>query len=184
MKNLIQKMQKGLAKMLGLPTRQEIESLKSEVFEMNTKYTYALELMTRLGRDMSTLREDMKTLYKGLESDIRNVKMNVKTIKPILKVEDPEAVAFIKGILSKHDHSIATQQNFLEGKMHELRKVEGTIRQSAQDATQAVDIATKASVKINNVLNGLGLTDKDSVKNEEIFAKVREVIKAAAVERA
>lgn len=109
-------MRKFIAKVLGLPT-------KEDVLMMNLKNNVAVESYRKVLQDMNKLREDMKTLYTELDQNISNVKMNVKSIKPILKVQDEEAVKFIKDILKRHDINMNNNQTDLTKRGIELNEL-------------------------------------------------------------
>lgn len=160
-----------IRKFLGLPSTEQIQKLNDELFMMQGKFEDAVTGMIQVREDMSQLRQDMRSLYQEQSSEIARIHNDVKRVKPVLKVEDPEAVKFIKGILSKYDRNLNTQQSFLETKMIELSRAEG-------QANKAISIATEAANKIDNVINGLGL--KDEKPSEEIFEAFRYIIKEAA----
>ena len=88
---------------------------------------YLKNQATILTNQMNTLRTDMKTLYGEISTDTRRELKKIGNIKPILKIEDPEAVKFIKDILSVHDKKIQTQQEFLEMKKINLDRLESSV---------------------------------------------------------
>lgn len=159
-----------IRKLFGLPSQADITKMTETLFEIQLRYDQSIEQMFAIQDDMRTLRNDMKTLYADSSGEISRVKRELKLIKPVLKVEDPEAIKFIKGILSKHDHNLNTQQSFLETKMIELNRAEG-------QANKAITIAAEAATKINNVIVGLGLNSEEPT--EEIYTKLRSIIKEA-----
>lgn len=170
----MKKIKKMIAKFLDLPTTEDIDALTSEVFQLSSLHDATQKEMQGMRADFRTLKSDMKALYGEVSSDIKRVDGKIGRVKPTLKVEDPEAVAFIKGILSKHDTNIGTQQVALQSKILQLKEVE-------ERAKNAVEVSEKASLKINNLLNGLGLTEvtpegngfshlKDLLKEREVIS--------------
>lgn len=85
------------------------------------------EVNKKLRLEMTQLRSDMKTLYSEISTDTRRELKKIGNIKPVLKIEDPEAVKFIKDILSTHDKKTQTQQEFLEMKRLQLVDMENKI---------------------------------------------------------
>lgn len=160
-------MKKFIAKLLGMVTLEEFESLKGEMIALELSNESIINNNEGLKRDTLGFKSDMRLLYKEVSSDIKRVDAKIKAVKPILKVEDPEAVAFIKGILKRHDSQITTQATSIQIKMLELNKLETETRMVLEKAKQA-------SSNLNNVLNGLGLSDITD-KNEP-FQKLRDVI--------
>ena len=159
MKKFIARLCNGIAKLLGLPTQEQITDLTNKLNEAIKE------------RNILSYRFD--TMNKEIYRDIDRINNKINNIKPVLKVKDKESVNFIKGILSKHDNKINTQQQFLEHKKIELENIEVSAR-------NAVDKATKASGKLNNVLNALGLTNT----NDPDFSSFRELIIEKTRERA
>ena len=155
-------MKKRIANWLGLATTQEIDDLKLLGFELDTLHSTAVEEMRGLREDFRSFKKDMSALYGEVSSDIKRVDKKIMAVKPILKVEDKEAVDFIKGILSKHDNKMNNQENQLADSHRALIEMQDTTR-------KAVDTASEATAKINNVLIGLGLKleehDAYSVEN-------------------
>lgn len=143
-------MRKFIAKVLGLPTLEEVQKFNEQSMTIALKSDEALESNRKALQSMNDLRNDMKTLYGELNQDIANVKSNVKQIKPILKVQDEEAVAFIKGILKKHDVNMSNNQTDLHQRTIQL----GQLQTKIETATRK---AEEASRRLNNVLNGLGM---------------------------
>lgn len=171
-------MKNFIRKFLGLTSTEEIDALKKEIsdakqelFLMQSHYEAAIAGMFRVREDMALLRQDMRNLYSENTQEISRLNREVKSVKPVLKVEDPKAVKFIKGILSKHERHLNTQQSFLESKLLELGRAEAK-------ANNAVNIATEASTKINNVIKGLGLSQGQP--DEEVFDALKYIIKEAA----
>jgi hypothetical protein len=74
------------------------------------------------------LRNDMKILYQEVNQNVKYFGDKASKIKPVIKVDDPEAVAFMKGILSTHDKRIESQQLYLETKKLELDALEREVR--------------------------------------------------------
>lgn len=139
-----------IAKFLGLPTSEQLKEFNEKVTEVMLSSDAAVQSSLKTREAMQELREDMKTLYNELDSNIRNVEMNVRQIKPILKVQDEEAVAFIKGIFSRHDNNMRNNQTALTNKLLQIDEMQ-------RSADSAVKRATEASNRLNNVLNGLGM---------------------------
>lgn len=166
-----------IRKFLGLNSSEQFDEIIRKLDFLKQETEKSVEMAGQAHNNVTTIRNDMKVLYSSLEQDIKNVKMNVKSIKPILKVEDKEAVDFIKGILSKHDHSIKTQQTFLESKMYELASLEKEIQAMTEQAQEALLNSERTSLKINNVLNGLGLTEANSLQDKNVDLELKKLLK-------
>jgi len=154
MKNFIAK----LFGLLGLTTKSDFEALQAKVLllgDENRSLKKSNEEFNVKFQSLSDLRSDMATLYSEVAADIKRVDAKIGMVKPILKVEDPEAVDFIKEILSRHDKQITNQAAGIQTKILQLNSVEG----KALAAIQQVKID---SAKLNNILNGLGLNDPSS----------------------
>ena len=162
----MQKIQNFIAKLLGLPTSLEIAALRQSMETLNSSFESNTNTMERVNREFNEFKGDIRTLYKEVSSDIKRVDRKVGQIKPILKVDDAEAITFIKGILSRHDSQISTQSTAIQTKVLELNQLQ-------RESKAAVAQAQEASSKLNNVLNGLGLSD---LTQEEPFQKLRDVI--------
>ena len=160
-------MKKFIAKLLGLVTLEDFNKLQGEMLELLSSNDANINAVAGLRRDTDGFKNDMRILYSEVTSDIKRVDAKFKNVKPILKVEDPEAVAFIKGILKRHDSQITTQSIAIQTKMPQLRELENK-------AEIACRKAQEASSNLNNVLNGLGLSE--ITESNEPFQKLRGVI--------
>lgn len=164
MKNLIRRWL-GISSQLELELQLEISSLRSE------RDSVVSALISNQSA-MDDLRSTMEILYSELDTSIRQNEQQIRKIKPVLKVQDPEAVKFIKDILSKHDVNINTQQQFLEAKKLELMKLESELNNSTYVLRQAVD-------KVNILMSMIGLEKDTSV--EDIRKKLSKIIQQAEV---
>ena len=166
-------MKKRLAKWLNLPTQEEIDELKGLVMMAESTLNAAMTEVSGMRVDIRMDKQAMKALYGELRSDISICNQRISKIKPILRVDDEEAVKFIKDILSKHDHKMNTQERQLTNEIQALVQLKDRVE-------DAEDTATKASNKINNVLNGLGLTEE--MKPEDIkFHHLKDMLVEAAI---
>lgn len=171
-------MKKRIANWFGLPTKEDIDEIKNLVMASEVITSATMGEVSDLKERFLELKRDMRALYSEVESDIKRVDRKITAVKPILKVQDPEAVAFIKGILSKHDNKMNTQEFQLAESHRSLIALE-------DKAQKAVDRAADASTKINNVLVGLGLNlnekeaySIDNLRNIVIDAKINGESKA------
>lgn len=159
-------MKKFIAKLLGVPTKLEFNNLLGLVEELNAGYEENKQKLGSLGGSFNGLQSDMKVLYGEVSSDIKRVDAKIKAVKPILKVEDPEAVTFIKGILSRHDSQIGTQSTAIQTKVLELNKLQ-------HESKKAVELVKQDSTRLNNLLNGLGITESTQIETlREAFKEV------------
>jgi len=142
------------------------------------KLDQARELVLLSMSDMDTLKKDMHTLYRELEGDIRNVKSNVKQIKPVLKVEDPEAISFIKGILSKHDREINIQQSELTEKMFAYNTLSNKVNNMVINSENALTKAERSTERVENLFRNLGLQEEDIDKysGQEVMLAIKSMI--------
>jgi chromosome segregation ATPase len=162
----MKKIQNFIAKLLGLPTSLEIAALRQSMETLNSSFEHNTNTLQRVNKEFNEFKSDIRLLYKEVSSDIKRVDGKVSRVKPILKVDDPEAITFIKGILSRHDTQIGTQSTAIQTKVLELNKLQ-------RESEAAVKQAQESSTKLNNVLNGLGL---DDLTKPEPFQKLRDVI--------
>ena len=163
--------------MLGLPTNEDIDKVVEGFKLLMMKYENSIDEIQQVKSQFGSLRSDMSALYSEVSSDIKRVDKKVKAIKPILKVQDEEAVSFIKGILSKHDIEMTNNQRFLE---ESKRSSDEALRSAKQAVIEAKDVVLKselANEKVENVLNGLGITPEEPVPHMTIIKAVREIIK-------
>lgn len=93
-----------------------------------------------LSAQMDSLRSDMKLLYNETDTNLNFKLSKLSHIKPVIKVDSPEAEAFFKSVLSKHDKDIRTQQEFLENKMFTLQSLENEIKHTKSRLEQDINL--------------------------------------------
>ena len=162
-----QKIKDKIAQWLGLPTQGDIKKISEGVNLLIEQNKDLQEQFDTVKGQFNTLKSDMRALYGEVASDIKRVDKKIKAVKPILKVEDEEAVAFIKGILSKHDRHMNINQESLQSSMREFNSLN-------KQAALAVEKANKATQTVNNIFNGLGLTE--ATPDLQVFEAVKTII--------
>lgn len=99
-------------------------------------------------KSIEQTKDDTRLLYGELEQNIRNLDSKINRIKPVIKVDDPEAEKFIKGVLSKQDSIIRTQQTAIEEKLYSIQSIERSFETKLSEVNRKFDLILSTLTEI------------------------------------